>query len=239
MESSEHHPSRTETRARARRASGLAYAATVAVFLWWFGAWLGLSTIGGAMVVVLAVLPWCALLMIARWRGIVHTDSSGVYRGIAALFHVPGLLLCLTALADVHLLAWPEALLLTGAGGAVFAALALRLDRRPGRKRQAVVTTAILALAYAYGVVAEADTQVDRAPPQRFATTVLDKHVAGGTHSPIRRYLTVDPWGPRTEIDDITVDSETFHAVKRGGSVCIWRHPGALGIPWYRAAACG
>jgi len=98
---------------------------------------------------------------------------------------------------------------------------------------------ALLALAYAYSLVAQADARLDRAPPQRFTATVLDKHVYGGIHAPLRRYLTVAPWGPRTEIDDVTVDAETFHAVKRGGGVCISRHPGALGIPWYSAAACG
>jgi hypothetical protein len=239
METSEHHRSGgPQQRAQARRVSGLAYAATLTVFLWWFSARLGLSTVGGAMVAALVVLPWCALLMIARWRGIVHTDSSGVYRGVAALFHVPGLLLCVTAIADVHLLAWQEALLLTGLGGAAFAALALRLERRPTRKRQAVVMMALIAFAYAYGVVAQADTRLDRAPPQRFTVPVLAKHLSGGTRSPLRRYLTVEPWGPRAEIDDITVDGETFNAVRRDASVCISLHPGTLGIPWYSATAC-
>jgi hypothetical protein len=106
MDTSENHRSGgPHKRAQARRVSGLAYAATLAVFLWWFAARLGLSTVGGAMVVVLALLPWCALLIIAQWRGIVHTDRSGVYRGVAALFHVPGLLLFVTAIADVYLLA--------------------------------------------------------------------------------------------------------------------------------------
>jgi hypothetical protein len=239
MDTSEHHRSGgTQQRAQARRVSGLAYAATLAVFLWWFSTRLGVTAAGDAMVAVLAVLPWCALAMIAHWRGIVHADSSSVYRGVAALFHVPGLLLCIAAIADVHLLAWHEALILTALGGAPFAALALRLDRRPARKRQAVVMMALFAVAYAYGIVAQLDTRLDRAPPQRFRVTVLDKHLSGGTHSPLRRILTVEPWGPRAETDDITVDGDTFHAVKRGASVCISLHPGALGIPWYGAAAC-
>jgi hypothetical protein len=115
---------------------------------------------------------------------------------------------------------------LTGLGGAAFAALAVRLDRRPTRKRQAAAMTALFALAYAYGVVAQADTRLDRAPPQSFTATVLDKHFSGGTRSPLRRAMTVEPWGPRTAIDDITVDRETLVyatcAVCRAGQIFWW-----------------
>jgi hypothetical protein len=228
-------PTRGAGRRRgARQLSRAALAVTVGVTLWS----LFYPEPHALLVAVLAALPCCALLVIARSHGFFHADDKGIYGGIAALCAVPSLILLARALVDVHLAEWWQALPVAALGAAAFAFVVTRADHRILQRRGGIAGTLIFAGAYAYGLAAETDQLFDRSPPQSFRLIVLDKHNAGGLRSPVLRHFTVGPWGPRPEADDITVSRATFHAIERGHVVCLALRPGALAIPWYDAEIC-
>jgi hypothetical protein len=225
---------RASRRGAARRLSRAAMAVTVGIMLWS----LFYPEPHAVVVGVLAALPCCALLVIARSHGFFHADDKGIYGGIAALCAVPCLILLARAIVDVHLAEWWQALPLATLGAAAFAFVVARADHRILQRRSGIAGMLVFAGAYAYGLVAEADELFDRSPPQSIRLIVLDKHISGGMRSPVLRYFTVGPWGPRPEADDITVSSATYQAIQRGQVVCLALRPGALGIPWYDAEAC-
>jgi hypothetical protein len=173
----------------------------------------------------------------ARSHGFFHTDDKGMYRGIGTLYLMPALMLAIRAFLDVRLVDGWDVLPFGLVLAALMAIAAVGADRRLLQKPSSLIMAVIVAMAYGYGAVAQADMLLDNGRPETFTTVVQHEHIAGNYRTPHRYILTVDAWGPH-EAGDITVSAATFAAVNRGDKVCIVVSPGAFGLPWYAAQPC-
>ena len=102
------------------------------------------------------------------------------------------------------------------------------------RRAGSVAGVLLLSVAYAFGVLGHANTLLDKAAPQRFEATAVEKPKKS-------RYwadLVVTAWGAKRGQNKVKVTSATFAAVKPGDRVCIATHPGALGWRWYVVTVC-
>lgn len=90
---------------------------------------------------------------------------------------------------------------------------------------------------YGWGLAATADTVPDRATPETFATTVVDKHETHGRSTSY--HLDLAPWGPEQEQNEVTVSHSAYDNASIGDSVCLELHPGVLHVQWYRVVGCG
>ena len=77
---------------------------------------------------------------------------------------------------------------------------------------------------------------LDNSAIQKFSTFVHGKHVSGGKTT--RYELTVDPWGPVGDPDQVQVTREFYDSTKVGQRICVFMGSGRLGARWYDVGNC-
>lgn len=147
---------------------------------------------------------------------------------------MPGLVLAMRAILDVHVLDW-KPLLVGAAVGGLALVVAIVVGERP-RKLWVLALLTPLISGYPWGALSLANALLDRGAPEVFRVAVRGKHVSGGKHT--SRNLELDPWGPVTERKDVAVGPRLYGAVSVGDRVCVALHPGALGVRWYVVLRC-
>jgi len=187
---------------------------------------------------LLAVLPWLPVALMAKNPGVYQltgTAASGRPDLSAALI-APPLLLALRAFYDVHILDWSALMPWLVGAGALLAASVAWVNRKASPRWSSAIVILLAAAAYGFGAAASSDAVLDASAPATYKPAVLGKHVTGGRN---RSYeLTVDPWGPRKSVDDISVPFTVFNQARVGQPICVSVHAGALGSAWYRASSC-
>ncbi len=187
---------------------------------------------------LLGASPWVAIVLCRRYGhsftlAMDKPDKFAAQDDLSLLMLLPGAALALRALFDVKLAEWTSLLIPAIIGGLLMAACAawaapILRERLPNL----LVAFFVMAL-YAGGGIALLDTGMDAAQPTELEVQVLAKHQTRGK-SGYSDYLTLMPWGPRTEPADVRVSCELYRGIEAGQSVSIHLYPGWVGLPWYR-----
>jgi len=228
-------PGRTEEQQRewlerARRTARWGNLTAVAAALWGFF----FPRPYAAAMLVLAVLPWAAVLAVARSRGLLAVDErrNEARPNVAAPMLLPGFVLMLRAVMDLQLVSGRGAVAPAVLGAAALTTAALASDAALRKRAWIALVFLLLFAAWGYGASVEANALLDRGPAQLFETRVLGKTVSRGKTTTYA--LRLAPWGPRTEADDAEVPRIVFENVREGDAVVVRMKPGALGLPWFR-----
>jgi hypothetical protein len=106
--------------------------------------------------------------------------------------------------------------------------------RRTRSKPLALALLLFFTLPYGYVAVRGLNTALDTSPPVLYRSRISEKHFRyrGGPR------LTVEPWGPVKQKQEVLATHEVYQGVQNGGTVCMALRRGALGVPWYRAELC-
>jgi hypothetical protein len=88
-------------------------------------------------------------------------------------------------------------------------------------------------IAFGYGAIMEANCLVDISKPAIYDAKVISKRISVSKRSKTY-YLTVPPWGPRRENNEITVSRKQYESVNVNDPVSIGLKQGRFNIPWYR-----
>jgi len=191
------------------------------------------------VMVLLALLPWLAILVSARWRRSPGGAEDSPRPDLFVPMMLPGCILGLRAVLDVQILAgWVPFL-----AAAVIAILMALVIRRVQGERQIPLWLYLLLFIpvmgfYGYGATVLANKLFDQAPPKMYLTFVYDRSVNKISRH-IERDLRLGPWGPRKAAANVEVPRRVFDAVRVDDSVCVLLHPGALGIAWFEVEPCG
>ncbi|HWZ62845.1 MAG TPA: hypothetical protein VNX02_07485 [Steroidobacteraceae bacterium] len=194
----------------------------------------------GAAVLALGVLPWVALVLVAKSTGLFRLDGRRADPRPSLMLPViiPGLVLLVRAVSDVGVLDLERALIFAAVTAFVLGWAALRCDAAMRARPWNALRLMLLGCAYGYGTVVLANSQLDFAPGDEYRVAVLARHVSRGSRS-TSYYLRLDRWGPRTGPADVRVSAQLYRDAQPGTTVCVHRGPGALGIPWYAVDLCG
>ncbi len=204
------------------------------------------SNIYKPFIVLLILMPWLALIIVARTPGnfssLIGTRNSASGKTEVDLsFVMPGLLLFCQFSMNFSLLRWSgiPAIHLTALGCAVLlGASALWTIRNISEKKIEKVLLLLLMLPYGYGTILATNALLDRSSPQIFESVVLSKRISNGYRSRIPE-LDIGPWGPQTEeTRNIFVGYRLYEAMNPGDRICAYLKTGALGAPWYWIAPC-
>jgi hypothetical protein len=95
----------------------------------------------------------------------------------------------------------------------------------------------LLTCAYGYGTGLQISVLADRSTPREYQVKVLDKHVSESSHV-TSWYLTVEPWGPVPQRDDVRVSEAQYQRTRNGDTLCVLLRSGALQIAWYELGTC-
>jgi hypothetical protein len=215
------------------------------------GAWMNGGTIalsfgsfvlpdpGHLLSATLAALPWLAIILVARFQPLYRFAGSRNDERVDLTLPLmlPGCALTWDALFTFNTLEWQGPLMLACAGGFALTGVAARIDPWFRDQRWGVLATGLFACAYGFGTGMEFNALADRSTPEVYRVKVHAKYVSESSHVPTW-YLTVEPWGPVADSEDISVSKAQYQLTKPGDTVCVLLKSGALKIAWYRVEPC-
>jgi hypothetical protein len=222
--------------ARARQFAKFANGAAVAVVSWAY-----LYPHPYALAIgLLALLPWCALLIVMLSGGLIGVDTrrNDARPNVAMMLLLPGIVLGLRAMLDVYVLDVMPVLVYGFIAGLPLVLVACVLAPRAAVKPWGfpLMLLLLVALPYGGGGLLLANGGLDHQRTQVFPTQVLRKYVSTGKHS--SPHLVLAPWGPQVMGEDMAVNSAYYAHVEAGAKVCMSLHPGAFGLRWYELGDC-
>ena len=191
------------------------------------------------VIAALAVLPLVVIFEFVRSRGLYDLEGrrNEARPNLALALILPGPVLALRALRDLHLLHWQSVI---PAAIIVAAVLVFVVARTGEEKRKTafpiLLLFAVLFATYAGCVIADADVLLDRSSPSAYRAKVLSASVSHGKSTTYS--LQLGPWGPRQSPEDVEVPSSVYDDVAPGDSVCILLYRGTLRIPWFTISPC-
>lgn len=223
----------TETQARVQQ-WGLAALAVGAMV------WLIVSPQPNAPAVLAAgVIPWVAA-MAACWSGgtlhVIRTNRADRSPHVTLAFTLPAVALMMCVTEQFHVVNWQRMVAVACVAGAAMGAAALLADQRVRRQISGCIAVLAVSGMWGFGAGLGVDAALDGSPATVYRTAVMGHHVSHGRHTSY--YLTLAPWGPRTENDAVEVPWKTYAAIEVGDEVCVPMRPGALGVTWYRVERC-
>jgi hypothetical protein len=191
-----------------------------------------------AAILTLVVLPWLAVSLVWRWPGLYRIDErrNDVHPNVAVPFMIPGFILGLRVLFDLHVLEWQRAISLSIGVGVVLWFAALMADPILRARKGVAVIFLLLTSAYGAGAGLEANALLDKTPETIYPAKVLAKHIDSGRHTEYNLHLS--PWGPKKETNMVSVPRKFYESLQPGESVCIALRPGALHVAWYAVRRC-
>jgi hypothetical protein len=94
----------------------------------------------------------------------------------------------------------------------------------------------LFGMLYSYGAVVMADAVGDASTPTRFVVRVIGKHYTTGRSRSY--YLSLEPWGPVQQSNNLGVSKTIYDKATPGDQVCLELHPGRLNTTWYTQVSC-
>jgi len=181
-------------------------------------------------IVILAALPWIALLVVKRSHGLfrVDTNRNDAHPNVAIAVIFPSLTLLLRSVMDYTVLPSLAAAWSTMGIGGVLGFSIFRVDPSTRGKLPTVVALLAFSLVYGYGVGIEANALLDRSPDTNYDARVEGKRIIRGKTTTYE--LDLAPWGPKTLSNKLRVGSETYNFIQRGDVAHLTLKQGALGV---------
>jgi hypothetical protein len=183
------------------------------------------------------IMPIIALVVIVNFSGLIRINEKkgSAFPSILYAVLAPGAALFLRALLDFNIFDYSGIWIPAAVIAIVYVAIACRASKEFTFKAAidylSVLTIALIAFAYSYGVVVTLNCLFDRSAPQIFHAKVLGKRISSGKTTTY--YLDLSPWGERREADEVTVSREVFNRAGVNDDVNIYFMKGRFGIPWF------
>ena len=193
----------------------------------------------GMVMTLLIVLPWVAVMIVGRSDGIFRIDQrkNDAHPSVGTLIIVPGLVLALRVMTDMHVLAWKPALYLSIGIGVVLWIAAAKVDASLRARPASLVIIFLVMCAYGYGAGMEINRLLDHSTASVYSARVVGKHISSG------RRTSYDLTVSAPELDalngNISVPASLYRSVEVGDSVCASVRRGALNVAWFVVQQCG
>jgi hypothetical protein len=187
----------------------------------------------------LVALPWVAIVLVALFQPLYRFGVRGgdQHPDLTPALIVSGIILMLRALSAFQTLDWRGPLMLACVGGLALAGAAARVDPWFRKRRWEVLLLGLITCSYGYGAGLELNALADRSVPRVFPAWVLAKRISHDSKW-TTWYLTLKPWGPVADIDEVSVSEALYQLTRPGDTVCVLLRSGALRIEWYQVATC-
>ena len=175
------------------------------------------------------------LLLTSLFNGlIVWLPRSGVRpSAVAAL--IPAAALALRGLLTIHLLNTGPLMIAAAVIGVAAGLLAFQRPTASAQRAQGALAAGVAMAFLSYGAAAYVDALPNHAPAHVYVVAVEGKSISRGRSTSYD--LALAPWGDQPG-REVSVSSDLYGQVDIGGDVCVARHPGDLGIPWFDIGIC-
>jgi hypothetical protein len=205
----------------------------------------------GFLAAAMALTPPTAFAMFVASKGLFSLDDvpktgKGGHPTVAVFFLLPAILLAGRGVTDWDIVDWKLALILGGVFGLALSAAAIWVagatlrnstGKMTGKKRFTWLAIGLAVTLWSIGVVIQGNCLLDRTSATAYEAVVIGKHQNAGKYK--TRYFKLDPWGPVTEAEDVTVrNQDLYDRITPGATVCVVMHSGAFRMRWTEVWGC-
>jgi hypothetical protein len=198
---------------------------------------------GKTALMLLLVYPFIGILLMISGRGLIKFQSNrqrSICSFIMLGIFVPGFALLIKSVAKDQVLdtthLWAPAL---GISLLLFTLIYVTgINKSMGMLRAQVITMILTALVYSFGSALQANWIFDPSDPAVYDVTILGSRVteqssrlADGKDESY--YLTISPWGPRREAEEVAVSWNLYRLSQKGDTLQVHLGEGLLHIPWF------
>jgi hypothetical protein len=180
--------------------------------------------------------PMGGIVLMASSKGVIKYVSDSrrsVYAFILLGFVLPCFTLLIKSMDPITVVGVKQ-LWLPGFGVAAivfFLLYTIGINRSIGSIGAQIIFMVVPALLYGFGAVRMSNFVFDRSAPQVYSAVAQDRRIAHGKS--VSYYLTLTPWGPRTEFQESEVSRSVYLSVEIGDTVKVNERAGWLHIPWF------
>jgi hypothetical protein len=189
-------------------------------------------------IVLCAILPIVGLIVYKTSKGLIKLDEkpNSAHPNIISTLIAPSGALAMRALMDFQIFDlsnfWKPAIAIF----VIFGLLVLKDSNVQYDFRKGVTYLAILGLLmfggmYSYGFLITTNVVFDESQPSAYKAEILDKRISSGKTTTY--YFELSKWGPKTEIDDVSVSKEIYNSREIGDSAVVYFNHGLYKIPYY------
>jgi hypothetical protein len=183
------------------------------------------------------VLPLLAITVIFLYPGIIQLDEkkNSVRPSVSVGLFLPSIMLMVRALLDFEIVDYDIVWIFTGGIAVVMISLLLigskEYSIKDFRSSLLLVSLIGVSVAYGFGTTALLNCTLDTRTPEIFEAEVISMEISSGKTTTY--YVTVTPWGPRTEAEKISVAQEEYEQIAVGDVVNVYLMPGFFKIRWF------
>ena len=190
-----------------------------------------------AVIVATLVLPVLCILA-SKWsEGLIRLqeEKGTAYPSVFFGVFFPAMALSIRAMSDFNLFqysnVWKAALLVTAGLLTLLLVRSKEFRFQSAKDYGIVFFFAVLLFAYGFGAVVTVNCTWDTSTPSVYGARVMGKHVSSGKTTTY--YVTLTPWGPQREKEDVSVAEEMYDQLQSGEEVQVYFRKGLLSIPWF------
>jgi hypothetical protein len=183
------------------------------------------------------IIPALAFISLYVYRGLIRFDEkkNSAHPSIIYGFILPSAGLLIRAVMDYEILEF-KSLWIAISISTITLTLLLIIGTKEIKFKNFIdyFTTFSLAgfvLCYSFGTYVISNCLFDKTEPEIFKSEVTDKEISSGKSTSY--YLTLKPWGPRTETERVSVAKDDYEATDKGDTVDIYLRQGLLKTPWF------
>jgi hypothetical protein len=184
-------------------------------------------------VILNILLPIAGIFVYIKFNRYVELDDD---RGeenpnVGAIVFIPSLALLARALLDFNL--FYETLFWVCTAGITLIMLVIILMKTSEYKRNRWVPLALAFVIFPYvlGTMVLTNCLFDRSDSERYSSYITDKYISTGKTKTYN--ITIEPWGPVTETEDIIVGKSFYENAKKGQRIYLNLKGGAWGFKWF------
>lgn len=183
------------------------------------------------------ILPVIALISIHLYRGLIRFDEkkNSAYPSVIYGFLMPGIGVFIRALMDYEILDYNNLWFVTSLASLVLLIIVISATKEIKFKKWTdylmAASLGLLMYSYSFGTYLISNCLFDKSESQKFTSRVIDKEVSAGKTTTY--YLKIDPWGPRTTPENVSVTKDEYEATNIGDNVNIYLRHGLLRTPWF------
>ncbi len=182
-----------------------------------------------------AVFVPLVLLIVHRYKGLVRVDENpkSAHPNLATAFIMPPIALGLRSLLDYSILQYSQLWIWISICTAVLFGLTLFVTKefKTGKDIARSLLLLLFLGAFSYGALVQFNCMQDESVTQVYRASVLGKSVSSGKHTSY--YLELEPWGPQTKAEEVSVSQELYNRVEKGQLMQVYLKKGRLDFPWF------
>lgn len=183
------------------------------------------------------IFPVFILASLHFFKGLIRIDqknNSGYPSTIIGLIF-PGMALALRSFLDFEILEysnfWLPTFVVTIVTSLIMLSTTSELKFKKAGDYVTVVSIFSFVFVYTYGVIINYNCIYDDSEPEVYSSEVLDMRISTGKSTSY--YVGLEPWGPVSVIEDVSISKGLYERLEVGESVNIYLMNGKMNIPWF------